>query len=442
MNMPTDTYPHVTKLMNDALTAIAHPGQTLNRVCEMLRPKSGHKFHGVRRKLNDSQAAAAAVAATRIMERLSVSPSAACDEARVAQEPNNYYRFRLTIEERAASATKFSKGRFNKSIRHYRDLVSATAKIANTDVTPLLDELAAAVHDFLEPFIPFAQRDEFNELTEHVVELGLYFSKPPKAQDGTVVDLNQLWTTCRERQLEFNPDTKALEYEGQDPESTWYLTLPRVLLFPRIVGQVEVECSVNDGSNILDHTFESLKRRSQSIGKVSAKLVYAVSLAMMPARARGKAKPVFLLEPWTALPLGPRSKRKEVWGIPAFEVWCPGFPFVTTRADDANGTFDLIAAGQVEAKCPEFRNWFDNVDPEDPRIHEEAFRVLDVTPEIIELMLRHESLPRGWDLFGRWVGQSALPASAEMPGGVPSEQLLARFRDALYRGDENGVGLR
>jgi hypothetical protein len=79
------------------------------------------------------------------------------------------------------------------------------------------------------------------------------------------------------------------------------------------------------------------------------------------------------------------------------------------------------------------------VDPEDPRIHEQAFRIIEVTPEIIELLLRHESSPRGWDLFGRWVGQSALPPSAEMPGGVPSEQLLARFRDALYRADEKAL---
>lgn len=436
--MPGDTHSTVAKLMSDALTAVAHPGQILMSVCEMLRPKSAHKLPG-RRKLNGGQAAAAAIAVTNIMERLGVQPRDACERARVATEAKNYYAFHLTQEERAANKTAFNNRRFNKTIRHYRDLVVATASIADADPAPLLDELALAVQDFLDPFVPFAQRDEFDELTEHVGELGSYFSMPRKAPDGSVVDLNRLWTTCRERRLEFNPDTKALEYEGEDPESTWHLTLPRVFLFPRIVGRVEVECSVNDGSDILDHTIASLKKRSRSIGKVPAELVYAVNLAIMPARARGKAKAVFLLEPWTGLPLGPRSKRKDAWGIPTFEIWCPGFPFGTTRAKDTEGAFDLIAAGQVEAKCPEFRNWLESTDPEDPRFHDQTSRVLEATQEIIELMLRHSSSPRGWDFSGRWAEQSALPEYAQMPGGVPSEQLLARFRDALYRGDERAL---
>jgi hypothetical protein len=40
-----------------------------------------------------------------------------------------------------------------------------------------------------------------------------------------------------------------------------------------------------------------------------------------------------------------------------------------------------------------------------------------------------------WDFLGRWADSSALLSSAEMPGGVPSERLLDRFRDALYRSD-------
>jgi hypothetical protein len=436
MDMP-DTQTPVTTLMNDALAAVAHPGLTLTKVCELLRPKSGRKLPG-RRKLNAYQAAAAAIAVTGIMVRLAVEPAEACRLANVAPDPKNFYAFHLTRDERAGERTEFAPRRFSKTIKHYHDLVVATAGIANVDPAPLLDELAQAVHDFLEPFVPFAGRDEFEELADHLPELGRYFSVPRKAPDGTVVDLDRLWTTCRARQLEFNPDTKALEYEGEDPESTWHLTLPRTFLFPRIVGRVQVECSVSDGSNILDHTLESLKNRSQSIGRVNAELVYAVNLAIMPARGRGKAKAVFLLEPWTALPLGPRSKSKHAWAAP-FEIWCPGFPFVTSQATDEDGPFDFGAAGEVEIKCPEFRNWLESVDPEDPRSSEQTFRVVEITQEIIELMFRHESSPRGWDLFGRWVGQSALPPSAEMPGGVPSDQLLARFRDALYRADEKAL---
>jgi hypothetical protein len=380
--------------MNDALATVAHPGLILVSVCGMLRPKSGCRLPAGR-KLNADQAAAAAMAVTRIMERLGVSPSDACRVANVASEPKNCYHFHLTREERSAGVTKFAKGRFNKTISRYRDLVVAIATLGKTEQTQLLDELAEAVHDFLEPFVPFARRDEFEELVEGVGEIGRYLSKPRKAPDGAVVDLSRLWTACAERHLEFNHETNALEYAGEDPESTWHLTWPRVFLFLRVVGQVQVECSVNDGSDILDHTLESLKDRSRSIGRVPAKLCYAVHLAIRPApaRARGKAKPVLLLESCTALPLGPRSKRQDGWGSAKVEVWCPGFPFAATRGADEHGPFDVLAAGSVEPKCPEFRNWLESVDPEDPRVGEQIFRVVEITPEILELMLRHESSP-------------------------------------------------
>lgn len=433
--MPADN--HVTRLMNDAITAAAHPGLILVRVCEMLRPKSGKKLPAGR-KLSDEQAAAAAMVVTRIVERLGVSLAAVCRMANVAPDPNNYYRFLLTREERGAGATTFAKGRFNKTISRYRDLVVAAATLSKSDQIPLLDELAGAVHDFLEPFVPLAQRDEFEELLEGLGEIGRYLSKPRKSPDGTMVDLDRLWTACRERRLEFDHTTSALEYAGEDPESTWHLTWPRIFLFPRIVGRVQVECSVNDGSDILDHTLESLKNRSRPIGRVAAELCYAVHLAIAPARTRGKAKPVLLLEPWTALPLGPRSKRQDRWGSPKIDVWCPGFPFTTTRGEDEQGTFDVLAAGAAEPKCPEFRDWLERIDLGDPRT-DETFRAVEITPEILELMLRHESSPPAWDFLGRWANRSALPPSAEMPGGVPSEESLDRFRDALHRNDEKAL---
>src|SRR4051812_47722677 len=75
INMPADN--HVTRLMNDAITAAAHPGLILVRVCEMLRPKSGYRLPAGR-KLSDEQAAAAAMVVTRIVERLDVSLAAVC----------------------------------------------------------------------------------------------------------------------------------------------------------------------------------------------------------------------------------------------------------------------------------------------------------------------------------------------------------------------------
>jgi len=434
--MTTDT--HLSRLMNDALAAVAHPGQTLTRVCDMLRPKSGHKLP-TKRKLTGEQAAAAALAVTRIAERLDLSCPAICRTANVAPAPKNYYRFHLTRDERESRQTKFAARRFNKTLSKYRDLVVAAAALADCDQLPLLDELAAAVQDFLEPFVPLARRDEFEELAEGVGEIGRYFSRPRKAADGTVVDLNRLWTACEQRRLEFDETTGRLEYRGEDPEFSWYLTWPRVFLFPRVVGQVEVECSENDGSDILEHTLQSLKNRSRPIGKVKARLCYAVHLALGPARARGKAKAYLLLESWTLLASGPRSKREKGWQNPAAGIWCPGFPFSTSRGSDEHGTFDFIAAGPVNPMCPEFRDWLDRADLDDPRVCEQTVRAVDISPEILELMLRHESSPPAWDFFGRWSGRSALPSSVEMPGGVPSEGLLDRLRDTLYRDDEKAL---
>jgi hypothetical protein len=174
MSMTTDT--PLSRLMNDALAAVAHPGQTLVRVCDMLRPKSGYKLP-TKRKLTDEQAAATALAVTRIAERLGLSCSAICQTANVASDPKNYYRFHLTREERASGQTRFVAGRFNKALARYRDLVVAAA-LAECDQLPLLDELAAAVQDFLEPFVPLARRDEFEELAEGLGEIGRYLSRP------------------------------------------------------------------------------------------------------------------------------------------------------------------------------------------------------------------------------------------------------------------------
>lgn len=206
-----------------------------------------------------------------------------------------------------------------------------------------------------------------------------------------------------------------------------------------MVGYVDVECSENDGSDVLDHTLESLKNRSRSIGRVAAKLCYAVYLAIAPARARGKARPVLLLEAFTALPVGPRSERRSNWLSHKVEVWCAGFPFTPTWGSDEHGRFDVLAAGPVELKCPEFRDWLDRVDPEDQGIREELYRVVEISPAILDLILCRESSLPLWDVAGPWADRSALQSSAEMPGGVPSERLLDRFRDALYRDDDKAL---
>ncbi|MCP3471799.1 hypothetical protein NLM33_25025 [Bradyrhizobium sp. CCGUVB1N3] len=434
--MTTET--PLSRLMNDALAAVAHPGQTLTRVCDMLRPKSGYKLPAGR-KLTDDQAAAAALVVTRIADRLGLSCSAICQTANIARDPKNFYRFHLTREERESGQTRFAAGRFNKTLVRYRDLVVAAAALAECDQLPLLDELAVAVQDFLEPYVPLARRDEFEELAEGLAEIGRYLSRPRKAADGTIIDLSRLWAACDQRRLEFDEPTGQLEYRGEDPEFSWYLTWPRIFLFPRVVGHAEVECSENDGSDILEHTLQSLKNRSRPIGKVKAKLCYAVHLAVGPSRARGRAKALLLLESWTLLASGPRSTSDKGWPNPAAGIWCPGFPFSASSGTDEHGTFDFIATGPTSPTCPEFRDWFDGADFEDPMVCEQTMRAVDITPEILELMLRHESSPPGWDFFGRWSGRSALPSSVEMPGGVPSESLLDRLRDALYRDDEKAL---
>lgn len=167
--MPADD--HVTKLMTDAITAAVHPGRILLEVCGMLRPKSGRRLPSGR-KLNEHQAAAAAMVVTGIMNRLGVAFSDACALAKVANEPKNYYRFHLTREELSSGAAKFASRRFSRTLSRYRDLVVAAAKLGRADEIELLDELAKAVHDFLEPFVPFARHDEFEELSESLSEIG------------------------------------------------------------------------------------------------------------------------------------------------------------------------------------------------------------------------------------------------------------------------------
>lgn len=312
------------------------------------------------------------------------------------------------------------------------------------DRPALLDELAEAVGDFLLPFVPVVERTAYEEISEHLNLIGAYFSKSRMGPGGTIVDLPRLWSACDRASLAYAPDLDAMAFAGEGPGENWTGSLPRLLLLPRVVGKVSVTCTVPDEEGEALASPSSLfDVRTRSIGTMEADLLYGISLALIGAPGRRVAAR-FLLEPWTAIVRGPRSRVPIpsddvlIWLDPA-EIMVRGFPFVDLPASDHVGPFRIGADGAAKARCPEFAGWVastgDDGDPD--RIG--SIRTLPVTPETCELFLGPVKRTQLWDFERPFKGEMVLKDWVELHGGVPNCETVERIAERLYRDDEHSL---
>jgi len=383
--------------MADALAVAAKPGEILTRVSAMVAPKSGADLGGRKRKLTPTQAARAAACVTSMMVRLGVRPADACRAAGVAPSPNNFHAFHLTEKEMGqGGAATFPEGRFSLSLHHYHRLALETARLtgpgAAVDQAALLDELADAFADFLGPFVPVVERTAFEKVAGHLNLLGSYFGKPRRGPGGTMVGLPRYWESCERGSLAYCASKDAMGFVGMGPRENRTGNLPTIHLLPRVVGRVSVPCTipreVETGVGVAP-LFGEAERHL--IGRVKADLLYGVSLALTPGRG-GRGSASFLLEPWTAIVRGPRSKvRAEDGGVliltdPA-EIMVRGFPFGRLAAEDDEGRFVIEDDGLVEARCPDFKRWIARSDEAGDPDMIGSPRALPVTLETCEMLL-------------------------------------------------------
>ncbi len=326
----------VGTIMADALAVAARPGEILTRVSAMVAPKSGADLGGRKRKLTPAQAARAAACVTSMMVRLGVRPADACRAAGVASSPNNFHAFHLTEKEMGqGGAATFPEGRFSLSLHHYHRLALETARLsrpgAAADQAALLDELADAVADFLGPFVPVVERTAFEKVAGHLNLLGGYFGKPRRGPGGTMVDLPRYWEACERGSLAYYASKDAMGFVGMGRERTGRATCRHP---PAAAGGGSGACVLHDPAG----------GRGRRRGSVPVRRGGAAP--DRPGRGRpplrgqpgldpgrgGRVSAGFLLEPWTAIVRGPRSKvRAEdggvlIWTDPA-EIMVRGFPF-------------------------------------------------------------------------------------------------------------------
>lgn len=442
----------VADLMSKALEVTARPGEILAKVSAMVAPKSQVDLGGIKRKLTQGQAVKAATCVTGIMVRLGVRPADACRAAGVAASANNFHGFHLSEPElRLGTEAVFKADRFNQSLNHYHRLVVETARLAaeegaSVDAPALLDELAEAVADFLGPFIPAVERTAYEETSEHLNLIGAYFSKPRPGPGGTIVDLPRLWDACDRTSLAYDPARDAMAYAGEGPGENWTGNLPRLLLLPRVVGRVTVNCTIPDEDcDVAGPPSSLLDIRTRSIGTMEADLLYGISLALIRAPG-GRVAVRFLLEPWTAIVRGPRSQVPTptdhvlIWLAPA-EIMVRGFPFTDLVATDHAGSFRIGAEGVPDARCPEFARWIASIADDDDPDRIGSPRTLPVTPETCEMFLGPVRRTQLWDFKRPFRADTVLEDWVDLHGGVPNCETIERVAERLYRDDEDSIDM-
>ena len=390
------------------------PGEVLVRVAAMTRPKSGHDLGGLPRRMPRAQANLAAACVTAMGERLLVNPAQACIGAGLRASANNCYDFHLTAAEAASPRTVVRDKPVNGTLDNYRAIAVEMARLANDagrDVraADLLDELAAAVRDYLARFVPRLSRGDLDEVGEALGALGDHLSRRQAAPDGTNVDLPAYWRAAGAAGLAYHPGLRAMVPVADAPFGA---DRPFVPVGWRWAGAGRVACTDTSGA---------------ALGAVPAEFLYDIRLAACPGRG-GAAEMRFLLEAWTILPAGPRAAASgtgpDADGLlyrPA--VTARGFPVRPLRAREGREAFVMTLDGPAPGGLSGLR--FDAGDAVVPGTAEGCATVYgkagrsgrDGPGGFLDM-------PTGWAGHGDPIGRCATPAG---------------LCERLYRGGKDAV---
>lgn len=426
---------NVKALMTDALHQL-RPATLLEFAAEQTTPKTG-PWKG-RRKLTAKEALAATRVVTGLIHRFGLKPTTALVRPGRASNPGATYRFYLTEEEMAEpEKISHTQRRLSLSIEAHVEnvrLIAQKARVAapGLDEADLLDELAAAVPEFLEQF-RFQQALDANEdIAADVNSIAAWLVSPRRE-----IELLRFFGEARRQRIVFNPVTKLMEFEGHgdDPDDA---NVPTVPLGIRLVGSCGGERCVSDGA--LEPEFaigaHVVRPEYRVVGRAHCHFAYKVGLGVVADWRVSHAQVMITLDPVTYVCEADREET-QAWTPPVDAVEIAGF-LVPGRAHWIGADQPQIRLqGPIERDCPWFREHLDEaIDDEwgvdDRALH--ARRYLEVTARRIELLLDERFQHRLAPLlaFGAVTQKTVLPDQAVLEGGVESTGFRDRFLQVLY----------
>lgn len=443
----------VSRLMSHATMRITHPAATLLELANRLTtPGSDEPAPpGSQRKLQDADAFAVLEAVTRMMRRHGLSPSLVCEAAKVANQAKDFYKFHLTQTEmdetgRLVAAPKAGR-RVHRGLAPYLRMVRRIAAEAGVPEADLLEELGAAIPDFLAPFAA-VDRDVWETVFDDIALLGGYFSRPRQGSDGQPIDLRRFFSDAVSEGVGYSPglDRMATEPEEPSPDEGFWQA-PSVPLFARTVVVGAAECWFYEET-------QKGERFRVPIGEVKANVVEVVHLGLVPS-GRG-LKAILFAEPFTAILGTPNDGGARSFMDRPPSAFVRGTPLSDSLVIPAKDTpyhvafVDETVRFQCDAYEAHVRRHAGEADSDDANSAMRWYsleslnvaRRIELDPDTLRTLLDRQSdekwrvlltFTRGPKEFD---GEFVLPDAVTLTGDQRSEALIDRLKAALIGDDQ------
>lgn len=437
----------IKMIISDTVARAASPlGHLVLAAARRLR-FDGDMPTGAKRKLSPEQAFLAMAVCTRMARVNRLLPSTVCKEAGVVEDASGTFRFMLTTKEMTESGELIEdagpRQDISKSLGSYVWIVQAIARLTGSDELPLLEELGAAVADYLAPFdeAPLAAHDE---LATDLMALGAYFARERKGTDGEPIDLKEFFGMSRQMGVVYDPATNSMVVASDDPVDSFGHE-PSVRLFMRRVAYGEGGCHRHERNPSGLPTYTS-----HELGRVRFRIDEVFSLAVV--REGDKIRAVLVAEPWTTVLDKPGEPHTPFFKRSTYR-WAQGVPLgggilIGEGAD----RFSLSAGTDITYTCPFYERYIKELEGDGNGgigncLSGEVVcmpRRVEIDPEVLRTYLEDiyaDGLRQMMDTTGAsppWAEGYVVPPTLTYPDGREANGLLDRLEDAFY-GDGNAV---
>jgi len=434
--MSNTSVSNVQALMTNALNS-TRPATLLQFAAEQTAPKTG-PWKG-RRKLTNAETIAAMRVVTGQIARFGLKPTVALTRTNVASEASATYKLFLTDAEMASETASRPKQNMIRNLSAHVTsvrLIARHAQNAGHDVAEidLLDELAAAVPEFLEQFRMEQAIDENVEMAADLRSIADWLASPHRD-----IELVRFFNESGRQRVVFNPNSGVMEYEGYDGDvSDW--NTPCVPLMLRVVAQAEVEYRVVDPDLEPRIMFADIviEPGTRSIGRSHALLAYKIGLGVLSDEKRRGTRMAFTLDPVTYVAEPPPEGQS--WSLRYAELH--GFPIPGRIHGFGGKTPYVVLDGKITPYCPLFAQhwndvWSDEQGPEERELY--TRRWIEVSPENCRILFDEGNRARVDQMltFSGIEENTVLPRDVVLEGGVESTLIRDRLKHLLYAAPGN-----